>query len=296
MNHLLRSLAPITDSGWELLDSEAKERLTAALAARKLVDFAGPRGWEHSATNLGRATAVAKAPGEGVTALQRRVLPLVELRADFTVSLAELRDHDRGALDVDLDASRRCRTPDRGRREHGGVPRLAEGRRSPESPKPHRTRRCRSARTRTTYPRPVARAVELLLQNGISGPYGLALGRDEYTRVIETAEHGGYPLLDHLRKILEGPIVWAPGVKGAVVLSLRGGDFLFESGQDLSIGYERHDAENVHLYLEESFSFRGRDARGRGSAQSVAVSSRRCSTAERRTTPISFPSGVVTRP
>jgi uncharacterized linocin/CFP29 family protein len=105
------------------------------------------------------------------------------------------------------------------------------------------------------YPRAVAGAVELLLQSGISGPYGLALGRDEYTRVVETAEHGGYPLLDHLRKILGGPIVRAPGVKGAVVLSLRGGDFLFESGQDLSIGYERHDAENVHLYLQESFSF-----------------------------------------
>ena len=101
----------------------------------------------------------------------------------------------------------------------------------------------------------MARAVELLLQRGIAGPYGLALGRDEYTRVVETAEHGGYPLLDHLRKILEGPIVWAPGVKGAVVLSLRGGDFLFESGQDLSIGYERHDEQAVHLYLEESFSF-----------------------------------------
>ena len=73
--------------------------------------------------------------------------------------------------------------------------------------------------------------------------------------MVETAEHGGYPLLDHLHKILEGPIVWSPGVKGAVVLSLRGGDFLFESGQDLSVGYERHDQQAVHLYLEESFSF-----------------------------------------
>jgi len=36
---------------------------------------------------------------------------------------------------------------------------------------------------------------------------------------------------------------------------LRGGDFLFESGQDLAIGYERHDDQTVHLYLEESFSF-----------------------------------------
>ena len=94
------------------------------------------------------------------------------------------------------------------------------------------------------------------MRNGIGGPYGLALGREDYTRVVETAEHGGYPLLDHLRKILQGPIVWAPGVSGAVVLSMRGGDFAFESGQDLSVGYESHDSDTVTLYLEESFSFR----------------------------------------
>ena len=74
--------------------------------------------------------------------------------------------------------------------------------------------------------------------------------------MLETGEHGGYPLLDHLRKIIDGPLVWAPGVDGAVVVSLRGGDFLFDSGQDLSIGYDSHDAEAVELYLEESFSFR----------------------------------------
>ncbi|HWF31500.1 MAG TPA: family 1 encapsulin nanocompartment shell protein, partial [Solirubrobacteraceae bacterium] len=98
--------------------------------------------------------------------------------------------------------------------------------------------------------------VELLLRNGIEGPYGIALGREDYTSVVETGEHGGYPLLGHLRKILKGPIVWAPGVVGAVVLSMRGGDFEFTSGQDLSVGYESHDAEAVSLYIEESYSFR----------------------------------------
>jgi uncharacterized linocin/CFP29 family protein len=97
--------------------------------------------------------------------------------------------------------------------------------------------------------------VERLLHCGISGPYALALGGEQYQRVVETAEHGGFPLLDHLAKILEGPIVWSPGVKGAVVISLRGGDFRFESGLDLSIGYDSHDGEVVRLYLEESFSF-----------------------------------------
>ena len=39
-------------------------------------------------------------------------------------------------------------------------------------------------------------------------------------------------------------------------MRVGGGHFLFESGEDLSIGYLDHDAEAVRLYLEESFSFR----------------------------------------
>jgi uncharacterized linocin/CFP29 family protein len=253
MNHLLRSNAPISDAGWQLLDQEAQQRLTPALAARKLVDFSGPHGWDHSATKLGRTESVATAPSDGVSGLRRRVLPLIELRADFEVSRAELRDADRGADDADLDAL------DRAARQiaiaenvsvfhgwQGAITGIAEA-------SPHEQVQLGDAAD--GYPRHVAGAVERMLCDGVTGPYGLALGREQYRRVVETAEHGGYPLLDHLGKILGGPIVWAPGVKGAVVVSLRGGDFVFESGQDLSIGYESHDADVVRLYLEESFSF-----------------------------------------
>lgn len=104
MNHPLRSLAPISDSGWKLLDDESSARLAPALGARKLVDFSGRRGWRYSATNLGRTRPATSAPCEGVTGVQRRVLPLVEMRADFDVSLAELGDADRGAVDAELEA------------------------------------------------------------------------------------------------------------------------------------------------------------------------------------------------
>jgi len=253
MNHLLRSLAPISDSGWKLLDDEAGERLTPALAARKLVDFSGPHGWEHSATNLGRTAPLVAGPCDGVTGLQRRVLPLVEVRAEFEVSLAELRDADRGAVDPDLEqldkAAHQIAVAENVsvfHGWHGAIIGIEEA-----SPHEH----MHLGEVTDTYPRPVAGAVERLLHNGISGPYALALGGEQYQRVVETAEHGGYPLLEHLRKILEGPIVWAPGVRGAVVLSLRGDDFIFESGQDISIGYGSHDGDVVRLYLEESFSF-----------------------------------------
>jgi len=106
------------------------------------------------------------------------------------------------------------------------------------------------------YPGAVASAVDLLKRNGLEGPYGLALSREEWTRVVETGELGGYPLFDHLKSILDGPIVWTPGLQGAVVLTLRGGDFLFHCGQDVSVGYTSHDGDAVALYLEASFTFR----------------------------------------
>jgi len=255
MNHLLRAHAPITDTGWAALDDEARERLTAALAARKLVDFDGPHGWEHSATNLGRVKAIDKAPGDGVQATQRRVLPLVELRAPFSVSRAELADGDRGAADVDLTdlerAAHDIAVAENRAVFHGwssaAIIGIAEASAHPV---------IEISNGFDSYPKHVAKAVERLLEAGVAGPYGLALGSEGYTGVVETTEHGGYPLFDHLRNILAGPIVWAPGVEGAVVVSLRGGDFMLESGQDLSLGYTSHDVDSVHLYLEESFSFR----------------------------------------
>jgi uncharacterized linocin/CFP29 family protein len=74
--------------------------------------------------------------------------------------------------------------------------------------------------------------------------------------VIETTEHGGYPVLEHLRMILGGPVVWAPAVDGAVVVSQRGGDFELTIGRDLAVGYASHDAATVDLFLEESLTFR----------------------------------------
>jgi uncharacterized linocin/CFP29 family protein len=106
------------------------------------------------------------------------------------------------------------------------------------------------------YPTAVAQAVDALRQSGIDGPYGMAICPNVYTTIVESTEHGGHLLFDHLHRILGGPLVWAPGVDGAVVLSLRGGDFILDSGQDISIGYVDHNADAVRLYLEESFSFR----------------------------------------
>jgi uncharacterized linocin/CFP29 family protein len=253
MNHLLRQLAPISDAAWEMIEQEAKPRLTTYLSARQLVDFAGPAGWRHSATDLGRVTPV-EAPCAGVATVQRRVLPLVELRAEFHVSRAELDDVERGADDIDfadLDRAAKSIALAENMAIFGGF--RSSGIRGITEASSRRS--VALGDDYSTYPASVASAVNTLLGSGISGPFGLAISPEGYTGIIETTEAGDL-LLDHLGKILAGPVVWTPGVDGAVVVSLRGGDFALDVGEDLSIGYLDHTADSVRLYFEESFSFR----------------------------------------
>ncbi|WIX98344.1 family 1 encapsulin nanocompartment shell protein [Amycolatopsis mongoliensis] len=260
MNHLMRPLAPITDAGWKEIDAEARERLQTHLAARRVVDVAGPHGWRHSATDLGRTTTLASASlaevDEGVVVRQRRVLPLAEVRVPFTVSRGELDDAERGADDLEFDdldrAAKQIAMIENRAVFHGwaaaGITGIAEA-----SPYPAAS----LGDDPEAYPGVVARAVDTLRQAGIKGPYGLAIAPAGYTRIVESTEHGGQLLFDHLRRVLGGGrVVRAPGLDSALVVSLDGGDFALELGQDLAVGYSHHDAETVTLYLEESFSFR----------------------------------------
>ncbi len=253
MNHLLRGLAPISEAGWKAIEDEAKARLSTYLAARQLVDFHGPEGWTTSVTDLGRVAGI-DGPAAGVDAAQRRVLPLVELRTAFSVSRAELADADRGADDLDfpeLDEAAQRLAVAENTVVFAGYPAAGMSGIGPESSSPAMA----LGTDAREYPARVSEAVNRLLALGIAGPYGLAVNPEGYLGILETSEAGDL-VMDHLGQILGGPVVRTPGLTGAVVVSLRGGDFELHCGQDISIGYLDHSAEVVRLYLEESLSFR----------------------------------------
>ena len=104
------------------------------------------------------------------------------------------------------------------------------------------------------YPNAVSQAVSALRLAGVGGPFSLLLSVGAYTMVSETSDHG-YPIREHLARVIDGEIIWAPAIDGAFLVSGRGGDFELQLGQDLSIGYAGHDEHSVRLYIEESFSF-----------------------------------------
>jgi uncharacterized linocin/CFP29 family protein len=258
-DHLLRDLAPIPTRAWKVIDDEARERLTPLLAARRLAEWVGGGGWARDATSLGRTTELTDLPpgvtADEVRARRRQVLPLAEFRVPFTVLRSEIDDIQRGAMDPELDdlaRAARLAAEFENRAVFHGWPAADIVGIAAACPYPTIALGLDCAQ----YPGIVARAVDTLRCNGIEGPYALAIGPAGYTRIVETTEHGGYLLIDHLTRVLGGRLLWAPGVDGAVVLSERGGDFLLDVGQDLAIGYDRHDADRVHLYVEESFTFR----------------------------------------
>src|SRR5688572_33494372 len=90
MSPLLRDLAPISAEAWGMIEEEAKRTLKLKLAARKLVDFNGPLGYEASAVGTGRIARLDEPPAERVEASVRKVQPLVELRVPFELSREEL--------------------------------------------------------------------------------------------------------------------------------------------------------------------------------------------------------------
>lgn len=254
MNDLLRGLAPVTTQAWEQIDNEARRTLKLMLAARRLVDFTGPLGWDVSALSDGRIEELRAQVENGVEGRIRKVRPLVELRVVFELSRPELEAIGRGAQDPSLDAVRnaaRSAATAEDRSVFLGYPEanitgIAEASAANQLPLTDDFQ---------AYPEVVAEAVNKLQLEGVAGPYAIALGPRCYTGLTRTTK-GGYPVIEHVRRLLDGPVVWAPAADGAIVMSQRGGDFELAVGQDFSIGYLDHSATTVRLYLQESFTFR----------------------------------------
>jgi len=252
MNNLHRELAPISEAAWADLEEETTRTLKRYLAGRRVVDVHGPGGVGLSAVGTGHLKAI-EAPGDGVLARQREVKALVEVRVPFELDRQQIDDVERGSGDSDWqpakDAARRIAyAEDRAIFEGyaaAGIGGIRQGVSNPIQTLPEDVRQ---------YPDAIAQALSQLRLAGVNGPYAVLLGADAYTALAETSDNG-YPVLEHVRKLVKDEIIWAPALAGAFVLTTRGGDFDLHIGQDVSIGYLGHTDSVVRLYLQETFTF-----------------------------------------
>jgi uncharacterized linocin/CFP29 family protein len=252
MNNLHRELAPVSAEAWAQIEEEAARTFKRHVAGRRVVDVHGPDGEALSAVGTGHLIDV-DSPGEGVLARQRQVAAVVELRARFTLDRQQIDDVARGAQDSDWqpvkDAARQLAFAEDRAIVDGYSAAAITGIRQGSSNSPATL----PAEPRE-YPEAIAQALSQLRVAGVTGPYSVLLSADAYTAAAEASDHG-FPLLEHIKRLLSGEIVWAPAISGAIVLTTRGGDFGLYLGQDVAIGYESHSASEVQLYLQETMTF-----------------------------------------
>ena len=231
MNNLHRELAPISDGAWAQIEEETSRTFKRYLAGRRVVDVHAPEGTALSAVGTGHLRTIA-APKDGIMARQREVKALVELRVPFELNRQTIDDVDRGANDSDWqpakDAARSIAFAEDGSIFDGyaaaGIVGVRQGTSNPKMTLPADVRE---------YPQAIAEGLSQLRLVGVNGPYSVLLGADAYTALAETSDHG-YPVLEHVKRLVEDKIIWAPAIAGAFVLTTRGGDFDLHIGQDLS--------------------------------------------------------------
>jgi uncharacterized linocin/CFP29 family protein len=252
MNNLHRELAPISEAAWADIEEETSRTLKRYLAARRVVDVREPGGVALSAVGTGHLRNI-EAPGRGILARQREVKTLVELRVPFDLDRQQIDDVERGADDSDWQPAKNAArelafAEDRAVFDGyaaAGIQGVRQGTSNPLMTLPADVR---------AYPDAIAQALSQLRLVGVNGPYSVLLSADAYTGLSETSDHG-YPVLEHVKRLVDGEIIWAPAIAGAFVLTTRGGDFDFHIGQDISIGYLSHTDTVVRLYLQETFTF-----------------------------------------
>ncbi len=178
---------------------------------------------------------------------------MVELRVPFELERQTIDDVERGANDSDWqpakDAARKIAYAEDGAIFEGyaaaGIVGIRQGTSNPKMTLPGDVRE---------YPDAIAHGLSSLRLVGVNGPYAVLLDADVYTALTETSDQG-YPVLEHVKRLVDDKIVWAPAIQGAFVVTTRGGDFDLHIGQDVSIGYLNHTDKTVGLYLQETFTF-----------------------------------------
>ncbi|KAB7532645.1 family 1 encapsulin nanocompartment shell protein [Klebsiella pneumoniae] len=253
MNNLHRELAPVSDAAWEQIEEEASRTLKRFLAARRVVDVSDPQGPAFSAVGTGHVTRL-EGPGDSVGAVKRQSQPVVEFRVPFILTRQAIDDVERGSQDSDWSPLKEAARKIAGAEDRAvfdGYAAAGIGGIRPQSSNSPLTLPVAAS----GYPDVIARALDQLRVAGVNGPYHLVLGENAYT-LITSGNEDGYPVLQHIHRLIDGEIVWAPAIEGGVLLSTRGGDFAMDIGQDISIGYLSHTATHVELYLQESFTFR----------------------------------------
>jgi len=254
MEWLRRNAAPLSQKAWQEIDNIALAMFKQTVVARRIVDFDGPRGWNHVATQLGtfKAATTPKIAGK-VKYSVPDVMLLTELRADFSISWADIDIFERVGPTLESkaieEAARDIALAEDALVLYGsaGTPGLLSPK---ETPRVKMSDWSQPGRLVAD----LLSAVEQLDTLAVKGPYEAVLSPHHYYSYLrQTGEGGVYPAAKQLGIVI-AKVYSSPAVEGAALFSTRGGDFMITVGGDFTVGYRAHDDKSIHLFAVETIA------------------------------------------
>lgn len=254
MDILKRNKAPFSAAVWGALETEAAAVFQKHLTGRKVVDYTGPAGLGFAGVNTGRAVAAKEKLGS-VSVAVRENLPVLELKVPFVVKESEIDLILRGAPVFDntsIVAAAKALCDAENALVFDGYKK--EG---IEGMVGALTNSAVKVKGDDILPG-VAEAVKELVNAQVDGPYALLIQPQYYGKLFSVAGNAGYPLTKKLSELLKGgEVLPVPSLKkGAMVVSLRGGDYEILGGVDIAMGYNKELADGHELFLFETLTFR----------------------------------------
>ncbi len=253
MNILKREIAPIPQEGWSEIDERAAMVLKTHLSARKVVHVKGPFGWDYTVVPEGRLALLEEEKKERVRSGLYNVKPLLETRVGFRLDRWELDNLVRGARDIDLDpldeAVKKIALFEENAVYNGYAGANIKGlfQSSEQAPLPF-------GKEGGQVMQALSKAVLLMQEAHQSAPFSLVAGEKAWKLV--NSEVQGYPLINRIKNLIGGQVLYSSAIQGAVLVPQDHEDLELSVGGDFSIGYEYHDAKMVQLFVSESFTFR----------------------------------------
>lgn len=254
MKFLNREEAPLSQAMWDLIDTSMMEMLAKRLILRSVVDFADGYDFTTDAVATGSVRKVLEE--EGVCVGVREPLVMSEIRYDFSLPKTILEAMKRDIEDYD-DAPLRQAANAFGTVENAlildgleaaGYPGMLASLTQPTL----------EAKGAKGLMEAAARSLGMFNAEFVDGPFKLVVSGATFAKLVTETE-GGETMKQKIDNIFgAGAVVIseAIGDDKALVVSQRGGDFVFYSGLDVQVGFDSEDETSLKFFLLETAAFR----------------------------------------
>lgn len=252
MDILKRDIAPISDKAWQEIDDTARNVLKCLLTARRSVHVNGPKGMDYNAVPEGRIEMVSENKS-GVGVAKYNVLPLLELRNQFSLSKWELDNIERGCKDIDLSNLEKAVEEIALLEEDmvyngyakGGIKGLsAEAEHSVKI----------GGETTGNILKAIGEAKYKLTHAYAKAPFNLIVSQKLYEKLLLV--ENGVRVIDMVQEMIGGKVYYTGLVKDGLMFPQKHEDLELTIGQDFAIGYQSDDQNTVNLFITESLFFR----------------------------------------